>query len=113
MTFAKSDHCMCCWPSDFGNPSKCEDCVACHGSSPTQEELDRLPYLSPEQRIYGRFVLPPCKQTTGPWWDRQHDYCTGGHHLGPGILYVCSCDCHVGEQVLIKPRPLTHPASAR
>ncbi len=79
------------------------------GRVPTSVELERLPWLQINDQVLGETQLPPCRRAggAGDWWREQHRYCTGGEHRGPGLVVICSCECHVGREHLILPSPVS------
>lgn len=77
-------------------------------TTPTSEELERLPWLLADDLILDHDVAPPCQRPgqPGEWWADQHMYCTGGAHIAPGAVVICACACHPDEAVFIKPMPI-------
>lgn len=56
-----------------------------------------------ETKVLAEFVLGPClREGEGEdWWREQHVFCTGSHHMGPGEIVKCSCDCHRNVRYIV------------
>lgn len=62
---------------------------------PTDSELDEAYLEEPWGLELAAAVLSPCLADRLPVWAPEvHDYCTGGHHVGPGVFVRCACSCH-------------------